>query len=61
MTPEIRYALSGDVHLAYQVVGDGPMGLVQVPGWVSNVELMWEGPGYARFPCFPLLPARGVM
>lgn len=61
MTPEIRYALSGDVHLAYQVVGDGPMDLVQVPGWVSNVELMWEDPGYARFPCFPLLPARGVM
>jgi len=49
VTPEIRYALSGDVHIAYQVVGDGPIDLVQVPGWVSNVELAWEDPGYARF------------
>ena len=47
-TPETRYARSGDVNIAYQVVGEGPLDLVYVPGWVSNVELMWEEPGYAR-------------
>ena len=46
--PETRYAKSGDVNIAYQVVGDGPFDLVYVPGWVSNVELMWEEPAHAR-------------
>ncbi|HET8525737.1 MAG TPA: adenylate/guanylate cyclase domain-containing protein [Actinomycetota bacterium] len=46
---ETRYARSGDVSIAYQVVGDGPFDLVYVPGWVSNIELMWEEPGYAGF------------
>jgi class 3 adenylate cyclase len=41
-TPETRYARSGDLHLAYQVVGDGPHDLVMVPGFVSNVETLWE-------------------
>jgi hypothetical protein len=44
MPPETRYAKSGDVNIAYQVVGDGPFDLVYVPGWVSNVELLWEKP-----------------
>ena len=47
--PETRYARSGDVSIAYQVVGDGPFDLVYVPGFVSNIELMWEEPGLARF------------
>ena len=47
--PETRYALNGDVSIAYQVIGDGPTDLVYVPGWVSNVELMWEDPTLARF------------
>jgi pimeloyl-ACP methyl ester carboxylesterase len=47
--PETRYARSGDVNIAYQVVGEGPPDLVYVPGWVSNVELNWEEPSYARF------------
>src|SRR6266851_258020 len=47
--PETRYAKSGDVHIAYQVVGDGPLDLIFVPGFVSNVELAWESPGPARF------------
>jgi pimeloyl-ACP methyl ester carboxylesterase len=47
--PETLYARSGDVHIAYQVVGDGPIDLVFVPGWVSNVEVMWEEPRLARF------------
>jgi pimeloyl-ACP methyl ester carboxylesterase len=46
--PETRYAKSGDVNIAYQVVGDGPLDLVYVPGWISNVELMWEEPAHAH-------------
>ena len=46
---ETRYARSGDVSIAYQVVGDGPFDLVYVPGWVSNVDLMWDEPDYAAF------------
>ena len=37
--PETRYAKSGDVHIAYQVVGEGPFDLIFVPGFVSNVEI----------------------
>ncbi|MGZ5292103.1 MAG: alpha/beta fold hydrolase [Actinomycetota bacterium] len=47
--PQTRYARSGDVNIAYQVVGDGPSDLVYVPGWVSNIDLMWDDPSYARF------------
>ncbi len=47
--PATRYAKSGDVNIAYQVVGEGPLDLVYVPGWVSNVDLNWEEPNYARF------------
>ncbi len=46
--PETRYAKSGDVHIAYQVVGEGPLDTIFVPGFVSNVELAWESPGGAR-------------
>ena len=49
MPPETRYAKSGDVNIAYQVVGDGPFDLVYVPGWVSNIDLLWEKPKPARF------------
>jgi DNA-binding SARP family transcriptional activator/pimeloyl-ACP methyl ester carboxylesterase len=47
--PITRYVRSGDVNLAYQVIGDGPPDLVLVPGWVSNVECFWEEPRVARF------------
>ncbi|MBI3647772.1 MAG: adenylate/guanylate cyclase domain-containing protein [Actinobacteria bacterium] len=47
--PETRYAKSGDVHIAYQVVGDGPLDLVYVPGFVSNLEEAWEDPHCERF------------
>jgi pimeloyl-ACP methyl ester carboxylesterase len=47
--PETRYAKSGDVHVAYQVVGDGPLDLVWVQGWVSNVEAMWDVRPMGRF------------
>jgi pimeloyl-ACP methyl ester carboxylesterase len=50
MTPETHYAKTSDgVHIAYQVVGDGPVDLVFVMGWTSNVEAMWEEPSLARF------------
>jgi len=49
MPPQTRYAKSGDVHIAYQVVGDGPFDLVFVPGWVSHLEVAWEEPSLARF------------
>jgi pimeloyl-ACP methyl ester carboxylesterase len=49
MTPETRYAKSGDVNIAYQVVGNGPRDLILVPGWMSNIEVFWEEPAVARF------------
>ena len=45
--PETRYARSGNVSIAYQVVGDGPFDLVYVPGFVSHVELRWRVPSFA--------------
>jgi pimeloyl-ACP methyl ester carboxylesterase len=46
--PETRYAKSGDLNIAYQVVGAGPLDLIYVPGWISNVELNWEEPAHAH-------------
>jgi pimeloyl-ACP methyl ester carboxylesterase/class 3 adenylate cyclase len=46
--PETCYARSGDVSIAYQVVGDGPLDLVYVPGFVSHVELRWTVPSFAE-------------
>jgi pimeloyl-ACP methyl ester carboxylesterase len=47
--PEVRYARSGDVHIAYQVLGEGEIDLVFVMGWLTNLETYWELPGYRRF------------
>jgi pimeloyl-ACP methyl ester carboxylesterase/DNA-binding CsgD family transcriptional regulator len=47
-TPTTRYAKSGEVRVAYQVVGHGPVDLVLVPGFISNLEIHWEDPGFAR-------------
>lgn len=49
VAPEVRYARSGRVNIAYQVVGDGPVDLVVVPGWISNIELCWHEPRMAGF------------
>jgi class 3 adenylate cyclase len=46
--PETQYARSGDVSIAYQVIGDGPFDLVFVPGFVSHLELRWTLPAMAR-------------
>jgi pimeloyl-ACP methyl ester carboxylesterase len=47
--PETRYAQGPGGDIAYQVVGDGPLDLVVVPGWISHVDLMWHDPGWTTF------------
>lgn len=47
--PETHYARSGDINIAYQVVGDGPIDLVFVPGFISHLDLQWGDPRIARF------------
>src|SRR5262245_38028891 len=47
--PETRYVKSDDVHIAYQVLGEGPLDLVLVPGFVSNVEASWRSPDLSAF------------
>jgi class 3 adenylate cyclase len=47
--PETKYARSGDLHLAYQVLGDGPLDVVESPGWISHMEYQWEQPLLAHF------------
>jgi class 3 adenylate cyclase/dienelactone hydrolase len=46
---DVSYAESGDVSIAYQVVGDGPIDLVFVAGAITNLEVLWEAPDYRRF------------
>jgi pimeloyl-ACP methyl ester carboxylesterase/DNA-binding CsgD family transcriptional regulator len=47
--PETRYARSGEFHIAYQVMGDGPVDLLYIPGWVSHLELELENGLSRRF------------
>jgi hypothetical protein len=48
--PQTAYASAADgTNIAYQVVGDGPVDLVFVPGWISNVDLFWEMAATRRF------------
>jgi class 3 adenylate cyclase/pimeloyl-ACP methyl ester carboxylesterase len=47
--PPVRYASSGEVDIAYQVLGDGPFDVVWVAGSVTHLDVMWEHPGYRRF------------
>jgi pimeloyl-ACP methyl ester carboxylesterase len=49
MQPETRYAKSGDVSIAYQVFGEGPINLVLSPFFISNVEHFWEDPDLSRW------------
>jgi pimeloyl-ACP methyl ester carboxylesterase/class 3 adenylate cyclase len=49
MKPEVRYAKSGDVHIAYQVFGDGPNDLVMIPGFISHIEHIWDSPDQAAW------------
>lgn len=47
--PQTHYARSGDVNIAYQMIGDGPLDLVFVMGWVSHLDYFWTEPSFARF------------
>src|SRR6266852_2230448 len=47
--PETRYARSGDVHIAFQSVGEGPLDVLLVDQWWSNVDGQWDVPPLARF------------
>lgn len=49
MIPQIQYAMSGDISVAYQVTGDGPNDIVYAPGFISHLEHIWEEPKWARF------------
>lgn len=49
MPPETRYARAGDLHIAYQVVGRGPIDVLFVDQWWSNVDSLWRVPPFARF------------
>ena len=42
--PPTRYAVCDELSIAYQVIGDGPVDVILVPGFVSHVELFWEYP-----------------
>ncbi|MEE9586604.1 MAG: adenylate/guanylate cyclase domain-containing protein, partial [Hyphomicrobiaceae bacterium] len=48
MFPETRYTKSGDVNIAYQVLGERPLDIVYVPAWISNIDFAWQNPAYAR-------------
>ena len=48
MRPKIQYAKCGDLDIAYQVIGNGPIDLIDVPGWVSNLDYAWEYPGWVE-------------
>ncbi len=49
MIPQTQYARSGDASIAYQVVGDGPLDILFLTGWVTQIEHLWEAPANQRF------------
>jgi len=49
MTPDVHYAKGPEGQVAYQVTGGGPVDIVFVPDWVTNLEVMWEEAAIARF------------
>jgi pimeloyl-ACP methyl ester carboxylesterase len=65
--PVTQYAKSGDVYVAYQVFGSGPIDLVFVPGWISHLDLWWDNPltsdwlkGLSRFARLIMFDKRGT-
>lgn len=46
---DVHYAVSGEAQIAYQVMGEGPIDLVYVPGWISHLDYGWESPLVAQF------------
>ena len=49
MKPKTEYTKSGEFNIAYQVIGDGPVDIIYIPGWVSNIDMMWAEPRLAAF------------
>ena len=49
MRPKTKYTKSGDFNIAYQVIGNGPIDILYIPGWVSNIDMMWAEPRLAAF------------
>ena len=49
MAPETLYTRSGSINIAYQLVSNGHLDIVLVPGWVSNIDMFWEEPRFAAF------------
>lgn len=49
MRPRTQYAKSGSLNIAFQVVGQGAVDIVHVPGWVSNIDMIWDDPRMAAF------------
>lgn len=49
MKPKTNYTKSGDFNIAYQVIGEGSIDILYIPGWVSNIDMMWAEPRLAAF------------
>ncbi|HTA96208.1 MAG TPA: adenylate/guanylate cyclase domain-containing protein [Solirubrobacteraceae bacterium] len=49
VVPATRYARSGDATIAYQLAGEGPLDLLFLPGWISQIEQLWEASAVRRF------------
>lgn len=49
MKPKTNYTKSGNFNIAYQVTGNGPIDIIYIPGWVSNIDMMWSEPRLAAF------------
>lgn len=49
MKPKTKYTKCGDFNIAYQVIGEGPIDILYIPGWVSNIDMMWTEPRLAAF------------
>jgi pimeloyl-ACP methyl ester carboxylesterase len=47
--PAVSYAKSSGVNIAFQVVGDGPVDVLMIPGWVSHLALDWDEPRWVRW------------
>ena len=49
INPKTQYTKSGEINIAYKVLGKGALDLVYVPGWVSNIDWMWACPELVNF------------
>jgi pimeloyl-ACP methyl ester carboxylesterase/AraC-like DNA-binding protein len=49
MRPKTKYTKRGHFNIAYQVIGEGPIDILYIPGWVSNIDMMWTEPRLAAF------------